>query len=279
MSPAKKCPGTLPTNAAQVSPFQAFNEAAHIHYLLIEGKWVRVPGVSTISKVLEWDAADRLMGWAVKQQAQYLAENLQVHEGKPILLSDGAVIEFSPANLAALIKAAKARPKETQAAAGDLGTRVHGLIEAFLKTNIMPAVVQKDEQPAWAAWMEWYEMHLPKVFASELHVGSIRNEFAGILDIGAIMGDDKYILDIKTTREIYPSHLCQVGGYALAYEEQTGEKINFGVILRLDKTTGIPEALDLSAGMGHAKGLFLDCRRIYRDRKFLNEIINQGGRE
>lgn len=97
----------------------------------------------------------------------------------------------------------------------ELGTAVHGLIEAFLNDIKTP---YKTELSAWyQGFMNWYEKSKPENCVSELFVTS-NHGYAGTIDLVCEIDGDMWIIDFKTG-SIKPEHGLQLAAYAEAWAE------------------------------------------------------------
>ena len=242
-----------------------FDEVKHAHF--INGK--RVPGVTTISGSIDDGKSGALMGWAAKLTAAYVVDNL--------VMKDGAVfvggMELTPDTAGKVLGVAKKAYKESRDAAGDLGTRVHTLCEKYWTEDEL--LIQQDEAPAFATWKEWVEDYSVEAVSTEQHIYSLKNLYGGILDLIATLNGVRYLVDIKTSNRISPGYFIQLGGYLLAYEEMTGEKIENAGIIRLDKAGEGYEWCDLSGDLEETRSDFLGALRIYNNLKKYRKTINK----
>ena len=138
------------------------------------------------------------------------------------------------------------------------GSRVDELISA---NPYEPAIAKKDSPETAScieAWDSFVTDHQPKnlIWHETLFSGEL--EIAGTYDF--VWGD--YLIDIKTSRKIKPSHFFQLGAYALMKPE-----IKEVAILRLDKNLGIYELVNskqLGLSLENCKTGFLHLLGAYR---------------
>ena len=84
------------------------------------------------------------------------------------------------------------------------------------------------------AFLEWQHETGFQGIQTELKVKS-RKGFAGSLDLLGKIEDALYIIDLKTSKRIYPEMLLQLSAYRFAFEEMNSLiNVNIGV-LRIDK--------------------------------------------
>lgn len=253
-----------------MSEIYRFDAEKHRHYI----NGVMVPGVTTISGTIDDGKSGALQGWAAKLTAQYIVSNLRMVDGAAWV----GDLQLTPETAGGIFSAAKKNYKDVRDTAADLGTRVHDLCEKYwAQPDIQPA--QEDERPAFEAFKRWVAAYSVKMVETERHVYSLEENYAGILDLVALVNGEKYIVDIKTSSRISPGFMVQVGGYAYAREEMTKEDLSHAGILRLDKEGGVYEWCDFSDHLSDATMNFLHARWIYEDLKKYNKAIRAAVKE
>lgn len=135
--------------------------------------------------------------------------------------------------------------------AADRGTRIHDACEAYLRGEEInleqnfPNEKDKKLIVAFANWCAEYQPRIPQVnevFNSKSEDPTIEFtvastwQYAGTLDIFCYIKDEPYIIDIKTSRNVYDSHMLQITAYQEAFREMTGIKAK-RAILHLKDTT------------------------------------------
>lgn len=116
-------------------------------------------------------------------------------------------------------------------AAGDKGTKVHLAIEAIFrgeevrydskflnKSKDIPEELTDDECKAIESFVEWKNLVKPEVIAWEVTVWSDKYNYAGTVDLICKIGDDYYIVDFKTSKEVHEAHMIQVNMYRKCIE-------------------------------------------------------------
>ena len=153
----------------------------------------------------------------------------------------------------------------------DVGTEVHNAIEDYLKSGNRRYTQEDNEQVdnAFNAFIDWSKEVDLKPIALEKTVYG--NGWAGTMDFLGYMNDKLYVIDYKTSKAFYPEMRYQVAAYRSAVEAEASQDAQNNVIdgyggiscvaydnefdrlnpqgcgvLRLDKTTGIPEFKDTS---------------------------------
>lgn len=180
---------------------------------MVNGK--RVPRVSEILDVLQFDKVDGLMDWAASCQTRRLSWR---HEREH---------------------------------AADIGTVAHAMIEARLNdedfdaSNVPPSILVGAEI-AFKAWEDWYELKQRQwpdmeIIANEQTYVDEVNLFGGTVDCVAKMGGKNYVLDWKTSSRLQKRYHVQVAAYAQLAECVGGHEIAGAYIVRCDKKRGIWE--------------------------------------
>ena len=120
--------------------------------------------------------------------------------------------------------------QKISAAACKFGSEVHGEIE----NSLMGKPVKVKHKMQMEAFRTWREEIGFQCFKTEVKVKSVKG-YAGSLDLFGKIGEKLYIIDLKTSKQIYPEMLLQLSAYKYAFlEANTLLEINIGV-LRLDK--------------------------------------------
>ena len=135
--------------------------------------------------------------------------------------------------------------KVTKDAAAEAGTLAHSMIEVHLKNghpwappaNVDPAVLAK-AQTAFGAFLEFETAVGLKVLETETAYVSETHHFGGCIDIASIK-NKRAIVDIKTSKDIYPDHKIQLAAYGRLWNEHhPDEPIEAYYILQLGKEDG-----------------------------------------
>jgi len=135
-----------------------------------------------------------------------------------------------------IISAARARPDQMRDEAGNFGTRVHSLIEAYLKGE--EPEVPPELGVAFNNFLAWQRQSGLDIQLFEQVVYSKRYRYAGTFDAYAIdrRTGRHVILDWKTSNAIYPEMSLQAAAYAIAYKEMWQVPITDAWIVRLGKS-------------------------------------------
>lgn len=136
--------------------------------------------------------------------------------------------------------------RDTLSRAADAGTIAHSLIEADLKGKkwedfIWPEVeseIKDKAETSYLAWLEWKETVSFKLLESEKSLVSEKYQFGGTIDIAAVKNTTA-IVDLKTSKGVYPDHKVQVAAYGRLWNENYPDNpIRAYYILQLGKEDG-----------------------------------------
>lgn len=164
-------------------------------------------GVTTI---MGQTLAKDLIGWAVGMAQDYLRTKL------PIVTEED------------IVEAGKAYMRRRDAGA-DTGSEAHALVENYLKgLDVDLSTSSKEAIKAYQAYKKWHESQDSiEVINVEEVIYSQRLEYAGTYDAMLNISGKNCLADLKTTNVsrkapngVYAEYFIQLGGYALAHNEQ-----------------------------------------------------------
>ena len=187
------------------------------------------PSSTTILSVLRKPAIEI---WAVKTTVEYLGRRLNdVINGK---------IELNAKNAYKILTEARQEHEKIKEKAASLGSDVHKIIELIFKSEMsIPDLLNAIDSEFYSsitAFLDWKSSYDIKALGNEEIVYHEKLKYAGTLDFRCKFNGEKYVVDFKTSKRIYPEMLLQLASYKYAYElmhpEDTGYKVG---ILRLDK--------------------------------------------
>lgn len=194
-----------------------FDEARHMYSW--QGK--PIAGVTSILARLNKPA---LVAWAANQAADHILKNWV----------DGCDLEK-------LCKEAKGAHRRLSKDAADVGSEVHAYAEAML-TGVQPPQHSQLAVPGCRAFDEWACSHNVEPIACERIIFSREDWYCGTADLFGYVDGRLTVGDFKTSSGVYPEMLLQTAAYIRAIEEETGERVEQRIIIRLDKKTGKFEA-------------------------------------
>lgn len=124
--------------------------------------------------------------------------------------------------------------------AGEEGTQVHNAVEKLLlgeeinwMDNYGNATYSLLVWEMILKFVEFWQTVKPKLLFTEQLVFSDTYKYAGTLDLIVDIDGEKWLIDLKTSNNLYKSYDLQVAAYAHAFTELTGEKIDKAGILWL----------------------------------------------
>jgi len=205
------------------------------------GENVKFPSVTKIIGVLD----KFLDTWRVGLGVDYLYDNAI----GPFLAGDMTLEQFKEIDYPKLVADAKLYHKDVSGEAMDYGSRFHKAMDDWHKgTGIRP--VEPDLIEPWQKAAEWEDLVNLRVIESESMVYSKTFQFAGTRDLKCEVTFDKIpligILDFKTRNgkdgkatPVYPGDKQQVAAYVLADEEMSGDQIDFGGVVIVNRDTNV----------------------------------------
>lgn len=144
--------------------------------------------------------------------------------------------------------------QEAMHKAGDRGTKVHQAIQDLIAgQSLMYQDFPEDQWAMISSFVQWCKDFNPKFLANEQLVYSKEYSYAGTFDSLVEIGNQKYIVDFKTSGALYPSYNCQVAAYIQAYLEMNKDF----------KETLVPALLRL--GTKHRKGYEFVTKPTWED--------------
>jgi len=157
--------------------------------------------------------------------------------------------------------------------AGGIGTICHAMVEADIKgqridlSEYARADIDKAET-AYLAWLEWRKQNVVEFVASELPLVHDTWGFGGTLDAIARHDGELWLIDIKTSKDVYDEMIAQVAAYQHLYQGNLAIPIHQVHIIRLDKEDGIPtDHLIPERKLQAGWKVFLGCLEAYRGLK------------
>ena len=214
-----------------------------------------------MSSILKYLAAPKLEDW--KRNELVTAISTQMEKNNIPL-----------DKISKIISEAKASMNKKSDNILNTGKVVHKLAEKWLKGD---KITKPDDFVIANCFMEFqkfWKKHKLKLVESEKILYSLRG-YCGTLDIIAIDPDGNiWLIDIKTSSGLFLNHVHQLHGYKLAYEEQTGKKINKMYMVRLPKTGEGFEARQILYKKEHIKA-FLGLLHCHNSTKLFKEQMKK----
>jgi len=200
----------------------------HNYTVEFNGKSVILPGVTGIlDTVGSRDKTNKLMGWCKKQALLKVADHLRPLIGKEAHI-DEAFIE-------AVRKSAWKRDKEVLKQAGDIGTRIHAAIDAYIAGSA--PILDKDTEPGYNNFLEWLKNCGITLIKGDTYVASLAVGYGGAFDALGEHGGRLVLLDWKSSNYLKDENALQTAAYCNAFKETYGQEIDEAYVVRFGKET------------------------------------------
>ena len=130
--------------------------------------------------------------------------------------------------------------------AAEEGTVTHELIEEYFEGNEMHYLNDKGNPKynpnIWKMFLkfvDFWETYNPTLVETETHLFSDKLKIAGTVDLVCEIGDERWIIDFKTSNHMQTTYELQGAVYAQCYEECFGKKVDrVGMLWLKSKSRG-----------------------------------------
>jgi CRISPR/Cas system-associated exonuclease Cas4 (RecB family) len=127
-------------------------------------------------------------------------------------------------------------------------------------------------ETGYLAFLEWEKDNKLEYIHLEYPVVSEELRYGGTIDMIARKNGALWMLDLKTSKAIYPEHKVQIAAYLMAYNEQADEKDNERIdechLLQLNKEDGSFQHHKISEEqIIDGFQVFRACRELYDLKK------------
>ncbi len=200
------------------------------HWYVIDG--IKYPSVTSIlTNVGSKGKLDGMMGWAKKLALTFVSDELKTQLGKDIVINEIFIDK--------VIKAGWKKPEYETQKAGDIGTRLHNIVDKYIITGKLPVNIETDLQIPFDNFIKYMKTHNLKIISGDIILGSKKYCYGGRADCIAQNEKGEYIIiDWKTSKTIKDKieYKMQVAAYAEACKEMFGIKdIKIAYIVRFSK--------------------------------------------
>ena len=231
-----------------------FNQEKHVY--IHNDQYV--VGMSTILGKL---ASPMLENWKIANQVKAIKEEME---------RQGISID----KIETIVTNAKSNAKKQGDNILNIGSMVHKFCEMWLKGEKFTDPEDPIIKGCFEKFKRFWTKHKLKVIESEKILYSERG-YCGTLDLVAKDSENNlWLIDIKTSKGVFINMVHQLHGYKLAYEEQTGKKINKMYLVRLPKDSGDFEARHVLYKKEHLKA-FLGLLSCQKSELMFNESVRQ----
>lgn len=195
---------TAPTLAlpGQFAPLGLTRDANHV-YGWNDGVTVRhpIPSVTTVIRLI--DKSGPLVGWAKRTVAEAALRNFDALSAMRKEGGDQAAIDWL-----------KTLPGYQRDRAADRGTNVHAIAEQIVRGQ--SPEIPEELGPYVASYHSFLREWSPKFLAVEQMVCSLKHGYAGTFDAIAVIGNERWLLDLKTSAGVYSETALQLAAYGAA---------------------------------------------------------------
>lgn len=164
-------------------------------------------------------------------------------------------------------------PDKIAQEAADSGTCTHYHVECHIKgekldlTDFTQDQIDKAET-GYLAFLEWEKNNKLEYIKLEYPVVSEKYRYGGTVDMVAKKNGSLWMIDLKTSKAIYPGHKIQLAAYVHAYNEQEDIPVNEYHILQLNKVDGSFQHHPVSQKqLDDGWKVFAHCRKLYDLKK------------
>lgn len=130
-----------------------------------------------------------------------------------------------------------------KSAAGDKGSKVHRAIEDLLDgkevkmdslyanpTTEKAEELTLEEYECLMSFTAWWQAHKPTLLAKELVLTNREYGYAGTADLVCRIEDKVWLIDFKTSQNIWPEHRLQISAYAHALRDAHQQIDTLGIL-------------------------------------------------
>jgi len=204
------------------------------HIYTIQPMGLVVPGTTGILDIVGGkEKLGALCGWSKKMALEKVQEHLRALIGQPVNIDEKWID--------AVRKSAWKRDKDKLKEAGDIGTKIHASIDAYIAGT--PPILDEQTEQGYNNFLSWIKDSGIKLIQGDTFVGHIGPcidggypyAYGGALDALGEMDGKLVLLDWKTSNSMRDTYPLQAAAYATAFEEMYGQKIERGFVVRFGK--------------------------------------------
>jgi len=237
------------------------------HRYKLAGERSYLTSVTAITGII--DKSRVLIPWAIGLTGAFLRKYLE----------EAAANNFTKEELYSVIDEALVQHTVKKEEAADTGSQVHDLAQKIGEAlrdsqpiEDIPEDTPDEVKTGVFAFVNWIVDHNVKFLECERMVYSKKHKFVGITDAIIELDGKKYLIDYKTSKGVYNEMKYQLAGYTIAYEEETGEKLDGQMIIHFNKETGECKVHEVSTEDNNLnKQTFLHLVAVKNREKELNK--------
>ena len=210
-----------------------------------------------------------LLQWAANMAVDYINTSIFTdnNRGRDVLTLHSHHVDT-------ILKEAKTAHRKKKEDAGTRGKDVHTFAERVLVNGDAKMPPDPETAKGCAAFLSWLDGVNLEVINSERIIFSKTWWYCGTTDVYGRIKGKNCVIDFKSGSGFYDEHPLQLAAYAVAIEEETGDKIVDGWIIHLDKTTGKPTPYPVPLTRG-LKDNWLRVRESYEAIQKTQAIVKE----
>lgn len=171
--------------------------------------------VPSITTVLKMAAQPGLTQWAVDQTAAYAVANIDQLLTKTESQGWGSLRWYWKRNPLPLEQGYDVRNYHAGVLndAAELGTSAHAWIEADIDPAFQYPITDFEPDEFWQmvdVWDTWRSKHTIEPILTETTVWHAEKGYAGTFDIFVEIDGEPWLIDVKTSRSLWPEHVMQL---------------------------------------------------------------------
>jgi CRISPR/Cas system-associated exonuclease Cas4 (RecB family) len=155
-------------------------------------------------------------------------------------------VTYDELEIQQILKTARFAHNSSRDKSAARGTLIHSWIEKFMASLIDEADIPRfpknvNTRKSVERLLRWWEKQKFEVQFSEQKIYSILYNYAGTLDIAVYDRQGRLvIIDVKTGKgdKVYPEYYFQTASYAQGILEEFGERVDYRLILGINRDTG-----------------------------------------
>lgn len=244
---------------------ELFNGEVVMHYYDDDHNYVwngtELPSSTAISGILHKPG---LRYWYINQALAKVQNKIQPNR------------VYDEIELAEIFDNAKYSGKEFKDRAANIGKLIHRWIEDYINGHMSGATVTPSMPSHTGArgavenYMRWEDKVKPEYIFSERRMISRKHNFAGTMDIAALIDGRPTVIDIKSGKRVYPEYWLQTASYACMLDEERPKGWDYDLedterlILILNQAEGTTKPQWAKSDILMDTDVFLALRTVYR---------------
>lgn len=126
--------------------------------------------------------------------------------------------------------------KESRDRAGSIGTAAHAMIEAHIRGEQPEPSPIPEVNRAFGAYLAWLDNNQIKIIENEIQLVSHEYRYGGTPDAVGLVNGKLVLLDWKTSKSVYKTHILQLAAYKALLDENSRPPVTRAYLVRFSKT-------------------------------------------